>query len=144
MAKKSSSISLVYGLGMLLAAIGFCLPIFQFKFLGTHAYTGFDLVGDGDTAAKIFTLLVFVGAVCGVVAAFLPKVSILKPIALAVSFVSFVIVIIMMCNSDGASFLRSVNLGKKAAESVFKSLYDGAYMIFAGWIVACAGLFLKK
>ena len=144
MAKKSSSISLVYGIGMLLAAIGFCLPVFQFKFLGTHAMTGFDMVGDGDTAAKIFTLLIFIGAVAGVVAAFLPQFSILKPIALAVSVISFIIVIIMMCNSDGASFLRSVNLGKKAAEKVLKSLYVGAYMIIAGWIVAIAGLVLKK
>lgn len=143
MAKKSSSISLVYGIGMLLAAIGFCLPIFQFKFLGSHTITGWDLVGDGDTAIKIFTLLIFVGAAAGVAAAFLNN-PLLKIIALAVSIISFIIVVIMMCNSDSASLIKGLNLGKKAAEKVFKSLYVGAYMIFGGWIVAIAGIALKK
>ena len=50
----------------------------------------------------------------------------------------------MMCNSDSASLIKGLNLGKKAAEKVFKSLYVGAYMIFGGWIVAIAGIALKK
>ena len=131
---------------MLLAAIGFCLPIFQFKFIGTHSVTGFDLVGDGDTAIKIFTLLVFIGAVCGVVAAFLPipQAKLIKIIALAVSIISFIIVVIIMCNSDSAGFIKWIGAGKKVNEAIFKSLFVGAWMIFGGWIISIVGLVMNK
>ena len=131
---------------MLLAAIGFCLPIFQFKAFGTHSITGFNLVGDGDTAVKIFTLLIFIGAVCGVVAAFLPipQAKLLKVIALAVSIISFIVVMIILANSDAAGFVKWIGAGKKVSEMIFKSLFVGAYMIFGGWIIAIVGLVMNK
>lgn len=143
---KSKSMSFIYGIGMLLAAIGFCLPIFQFKFIGTTNISGFDLVGDGNTAIKIFTLLIFIGAVVGVIAAFvpLPQAKLIKIIALAVSVISFAIVLIMLGNSDGASIVKGLGLGKSANEAIFKHLYVGAYMILGGWILGIVGLVLNK
>lgn len=144
MAKKSKSISLIYGIGMLLVAIGFCLPIFQFKIIG--GISGFDLVGKGDSAVKIFTLLIFIGAVLGVVATFLPikSANLIKIIALAVSIISFVIILIILGNSDGASVIRGLSLGKSTNEAIFKHLYVGAYMIFGGWIISVVGLVMNK
>lgn len=144
MAKKSPSMNLIYGIGMLLVAIGFCLPIFSGKLIGSHS--GWDLVGDGNTTIKIFTLLIFIGGVVGVVAAFfpIPQAKLIKIIALAVSIISFIIVIIMLCDSKTAEFIKAIGAGKKTNEWIFKSLYVGAYMIFVGWVVSITGLVLKK
>ena len=86
MAKKSS-LNVLYLVGMALVALGFVLPIFQFSsILGKHQFTGFDLVGDGDTALKIYTLLIFIGGIAGVVLSFV-KVQNAKLLKLA-AFVS--------------------------------------------------------
>ena len=139
---KKSSLSLIYLIGMALVAIGFVLPVFQFKFLGTHSYNGFDLVGDGDTSMKICTLLIFIGGLAGVLFCFVPGCNnkLFKTIALAVSIIAFVIILVNMMNSDGASVIKGLNLGKKANSAIFKSLYIGAYTIIAGWVIAIIGL----
>lgn len=143
---KKSSISIIYLIGMALVAVGFVLPIFRFNFLGARTISGFDLVGDGNTAMKIYTLLIFIGAVAGIVFSLikLSNASILKIVALVVSILGFVLVLINMINSDGASIIKGLGLGKNVGQHIFKSLYIGAYMIIAGWIVSIAGLVTNK
>lgn len=147
MAKKAKvSLNILYVIGTALIVLGFILPIFQFSFLGTHRLTGFDLVGDGETALKIFTLLIFIGGLAGLVLSFVkvPNGKILKIAAILLSFIAFVLVVVSIFNSDGASIVKGLNLGKKTLSAVFKSLYVGGYMIIAGWIVAAAGLITEK
>lgn len=74
----------------------------------------------------------------------MPNVSILKIVALVVSILGFVLVLINMINSDGASIIKGLGLGKNVGQHIFKSLYIGAYMIIAGWIVSIAGLVTNK
>lgn len=139
---KKSSVNFLYLIGMALVAIGFVLPIFRFNFLGSHTLTGFDLVGDGDTSMKIFTLLIFIGGVAGIVFSLVGPLNnkLYKIIALAVSILAFVIILINLMNSDGASLIKGLNLAKKTNSAIFKSLYIGAYTIITGWVVAIAGL----
>ena len=146
MAKKSS-LNVLYLVGMALVALGFVLPIFQFSsILGKHQLTGFDLVGDGDTALKIYTLLIFIGGIAGVVLSFVkvPDAKLLKIAALLVSVIGFVLVAVSLANSDGAAIIKGLNLGRKTLSSVFKSLYAGGYMIIAGWIAAAIGVVTGK
>ncbi len=146
MAKKTSSVSFLYGIGMILAAVGFCLPIFHRNFFGSRAINGFGLVGDGTTAIKIFTLLIFVGAVIGVLVTFIsvPQAKLLKICALALSVVSFIVVVVLLSRTKAAAATKFFGAQDFALKQIFKSLYVGAYMIFAGWIVAAAGLAMNK
>ena len=145
MAKKSS-LNVLYLVGMALVALGFVLPVFQFSFLVTYLITGFDLVGDGDTALKIYTLLIFIGGIAGVVLSFVkvPDAKLLKIAARLVSVIGFVLVAVSLANSDGAAIIKGLNLGRKTLSSVFKSLYAGGYMIIAGWIAAAIGVVTGK
>lgn len=147
MAKKAKlSLNILYVIGAALIVVGFILPIFQFSFLGTHRLTGFDIVGDGDASVKLFTLLIFIGGLAGLVLSFVnvPNGKLLRIAALLLSFVGFVLVVVSICSSDGASIVKGLNLGKKTLSVIFKSLYAGGYMIIAGWIVAAAGLVTEK
>lgn len=143
---KKASINIIYLIGMALVAIGFLLPIFKFNFLGARTISGFDLVGDGNTAMKIYTLLIFIGGAAGIVFSLIkiPNASILKIVALIVSILGFVLVLVNMLNSDGASVIKGLGLGKNVGQQVFKSFYIGAYMIIVGWIVSIAGLVTNK
>ena len=146
MAKKSS-LNVLYLVGMALVALGFVLPIFQFSsILGKHQLTGFDLVGDGDTALKIYTLLIFIGGIAGVVLSFVKvqNAKLLKLAALLVSIIGFVLVVVSLVHSDGAAIIKGLNLGKKTVSFIFKSLYAGGYMIIAGWIGAAIGVVTGK
>ena len=90
----------------------------------------------------IFTLLIFIGGVAGIVFSLVGPLNnkLYKTIALAVSILAFVIILINLMNSDGASLIKGLNLAKKTNSAIFKSLYIGAYTIIAGWVVAIAGL----
>lgn len=145
MAKKAK-LNFIYLIGMALIAIGFLLPIFQFKLFGTHQVTGFNLVGDGDTALKIYTLLIFIGGVAGVVLSLikLSNSKLLKILALLVSIIAFILVVITLSNSSGISVIKGLNLGKKAATTVLKSIYIGGYMIIVGWVLSAVGLVTNK
>ena len=112
---KKASINIIYLIGMALVTIGFFLPIFKFNFLGARTISGFDLVGDGNTAMKIYTLLIFIGGAAGIVFSLIkmPNASILKIVALIVSILGFVLVLVNMLNSDGASVIKGLGLGKK-------------------------------
>ena len=143
MAKKKSKMELLYVLGMVLVVIGFCIPIFQFAI---GKVNGFKLVGNGDAASKIFTLLIFIGGVVGLALPFLqtvvkiPQARLLKIVALLISIVGLVGVIIISYNSKGAGLVRAFGAGKNVVTWIFKSFYVGAYMIILGWIVSAIGL----
>lgn len=147
MAKKGAKIELLYVLGMALVVIGFCVPIFQ---SAIGKVNGFKLVGNGNSATKLFTLLIFIGGVAGLAIPFLqmiakiPQARLLKIAALLISIIGLVVVIVISYNSKGAGFARAIGAGKNVVTSIFKSFYVGAYLIIIGWVVAIAGLVTKK
>lgn len=131
MAKKSSKASLgnLYLIGAALTAIGFLLPIFK---AGPIKVSGFDLVGDGNSIMKLAALLVFVGAVAGIILNFVSvgkNQDMLKLVVLIVSIAGG-----LYC------FFNTSDFGVKLAT---KYLSAGFYLIVAGWIVSILG-YLKK
>lgn len=134
MGKKFSTGGVLYFAGMLATAAGFVLPIFRAsasafgKNLFSASYNGFKLVGNGNSVMKIMALLVFLGAVAGVILYFMPKIKNVRLFRLAALIVSI---------AGGLyCFLNTSDIGVKFAA---KFLFVGFYLIVAGWIAALVG-----
>ena len=137
MAKKSKKISLLYLIGMALVVIGFCVPMFKGKLFGGTS-NGFDFINfDNFGFVTIGALLIFVGAVVGLVFSFniISKSDLVKLIALIVSIVGGVVLVIGF-NQD--------RLYQTIAKGFLKTAYVGFYMIIVGWIVSLLGYIMKK
>lgn len=136
MGKKSSSISLIYLIGVALVAIGFCLPMF--KGLG-QTPSGFKFINfDNFGWMTIAALLIFCGAVAGVIFSFVSVGSasdLIKLICILVSIAGGVILVINFNDNW---------LTKQIGKGFFKHAYIGFYMILAGWIVGLIGAITKK
>ena len=127
---KKFDLSILYLIGMAITAVGFFLPIFKGPFGGT--YNGFKIFGNGDSAIKVAILLVFIGAVVGILLNFISiknaKWFMLGALALSVASGLYV-------------FFNSSDLAKNIAKNF---LDIGFYLIVAGWIVALVGWVFKK
>lgn len=131
MAKKGN-LPLIYLAGMALVVIGFCCPIF--KFMGTK--NGFSFIDfDHFGFLTIGFMLVFAGAVLGILTCFLPQLAGLKLIATAVSILGGVIVVIG-CFNDG--FYKAI--GKQ----FLKNAQFGFYVLVVGWLAAIFGVLKNK
>ena len=84
MGKKSSRIGL-YLVGMAMVVVGFILPIFKVGAIGSA--NGFDLVGKGDSLYKVAALLVFAGAVAGVVLSLIGGSNFLRLVVMLLSII---------------------------------------------------------
>lgn len=132
--KKGSALALLYLIGMAIAAIGFCCPMFSAKVLGSS--NGFKFIDFEDsTFVTIGALLVFIGAVAGVVSCFVPKLKGLKLIFLLVSIVGGIVLVIGFTSNGGVY--------KFIGKQLFKHATYGFYMILAGWVIALVGYFTK-
>lgn len=133
MSKKSGNLPL-YLIGMILVAVGFFLPIFKVSIGPFSGSTnGFDLVGSGNSMMKIAALLVFAGAVVGVICSFvdlLGKGGLLKLLGLVVSVAGG-----LYCFFNTSSTAHSI---------LFKIVSIGFYLIIAGWILALLGYLAGK
>ena len=125
---KKAGISYLYVIGMALTAIGFLMPIMKFPIFGT--VNGFGLVGKGDSIIKFAALLVFAGAVAGVIINFLANTSTYKLVALVVSIVGGLYVF----------FNTSSSITKFAGNH----LAAGFFLIIGGWIIAIVSFFSSK
>ena len=130
MSRKSGSLPL-YLIGMILVAVGFFLPIFKVSIGPFSGSTnGFDLVGNGNSMMKIAALLVFAGAVVGVICSFINKGGLLKLLALIVSIAGG-----LYCFFNTSSTAHSI---------LFKIVGVGFYLIIAGWVIALLGYLASK
>lgn len=135
MGKKVNLMSYLYCIGMAIVAIGFCCPMIKGLF-GSSA-NGFDFIKnieDGGFVA-IGALLIFVGAVLGIVAQFVKQLSGLKLIFLIVSIAGGVILVI--------GFLTNGGIYKAIGKHLLKNAVVGFYLVIVGWVVALIGA-LKK
>jgi hypothetical protein len=136
MGKKIDLMSYLYLCGMAITAIGFCCPMIKGLF-GSSA-NGFDFIKnieDGGFVA-IGALLIFVGAVAGVVAQFVPQLKGLKLIFLLASIAGGVILVI--------GFMTNGGIYKAIGKQLLKRALVGFYLVIAGWVVACVGFFSSK
>ena len=133
---KKSSLPLIYLIGVALIAVGFCLPMF--KGLGTTP-SGFKFINfDNFGATTIAALLIFCGAVAGVVFCFVSagkNTSLIRLICVVISIIGGLILIIKFNDNW---------LSKTIGKGFIKHAYIGFYMVLAGWIVGLIGAVTKK
>lgn len=124
----------LYLTGMAICAIGFLCPLF--KALGQTA-NGFSLISKDSSVISAGILLIFIGAVAGVLLCFVKvkNVKIFKLIALAASILGGIILVVQMNNSA---------LSRLVGKEFLKHATFGFYMIIAGWIIAIAGFVKTK
>lgn len=136
MGKKSSRIGL-YFVGMAMVVVGFILPIFKVGAIGSA--NGFDLVGKGDSLYKVAALLVFVGAVAGVVLSLIGGSSFLRLVVMLVSIIGGAYIILNVGNLGNHGVF-----GKLGLKLIGKTLYVGFYVIVVGWVISLLGYFTEK
>lgn len=135
MGKKVNILSYLYCIGLAIVAIGFCCPMINGLF-GTSA-NGFDFIKnikDGGFVA-IGALLIFAGAIAGIVAQFVKQLSGLKLIFLLVSIAGGIILVV--------GFLTNGGIYKAIGKHLLKNAAVGFYLVIAGWVVALIGAFKK-
>lgn len=135
MAKKKSSMSLIYLIGMALIAIGFFCPMFK---AGPIEPNGFDFLNfENFGFVTIGGLLLIVGAALGLILCFLKvkNAGTLKLIALILSIAGGVVLIIGF--NDNAIY-------KVIAKGLLKHAYIGFYLVVAGWVTGIIGFLTKK
>ena len=134
MAKKGKVASL-YLIGMVLVAVGFCLPMVKGLF-GSSA-NGFDFIQNINKGGfvAIGALLIIAGAVLGIISCFVPSLSNLSKVFFLVSVVGGVIIIL--------GFLTNGGIYKSVGKHLIKNSTYGLWIIVAGWIVTALGSFKK-
>lgn len=138
MGKKGSSVSLLYTIGMALAVIGFCCPMFKV----IKEFNGFKFINfDNGGFTTIGALILFVGAVAGLVWAVLPMIGIKLPAAelvktiAALALVVGIVILIVGFTQD--KFYSAV------AKQLLKRAMFGFYVMVAGIVLALVGRFVK-
>lgn len=135
MAKKSSSMGLLYLVGMALVVIGFFLPMFK---AGPVKPNGWDFLNFKDFGfVTIGGLLILIGAVMGLILNFIKAKNgkMLKLIAIVLSIVGGVVLIIGF--NDNALY-------RAIAKGFIKHAFVGFYVVLVGWIAALVGYFSSK
>ena len=136
---KKSSLPLIYLIGVLLIAIGFCLPLFSGKILKVTANGWKFIHFDKNFGwSSLAALLIFCGAVAGILFCFVSagkSTSLLRLICVIISIVGGLIFIIKFSDNGVTKALGKFNL-KYAA--------FGLYMIVVGWVVGLVGAITNK
>lgn len=136
MAKKTGLLNYLYCCGMAITVIGFCCPIIKSKFLGIGA-NGFKLIDFGESSfVSIGAILIFCGAVAGIISQFVPQLKSLKLIFLLASVAGGVILVL--------GFSTGGYVAKFIGKSLLKNISVGFYLVICGWIVACLGYFTGR
>ena len=142
MGKKSLKLPSIYLIGMTLALIGFCVPMFRVagkamgKTLVIWQANGFDLMkifkNVDQTGAFICAILIFAGAVISILLGLISikRTRIARLVSMVISIVSGLIV-----------FFNMSDTGYNIAAKI---LFIGFYMLIAGWIIAIIGWILNK
>lgn len=127
MRRKSGVFGFLYLIGMALVAIGFCCPMIKGLF-GSSA-NGFKFINfDRSGFVTIGAILIFAGAVAGVIASFLPKLSALRIVFLICSIAGGIILV--------AGFMTNGGFYRTVGKHLLKHAVWGFYLVCAGWIVA--------
>lgn len=135
---KKSSLPLIYLIGVALVAIGFCVPMFKGNVLGVKT-NGFDYMNFKNFGwMTIAALLIFCGAVLGVLFSFISvgkSTGLLRLVCIIVSIVGGVILFIKFNDNF---------LTKTIGKGFLKHAFIGFYMILVGWILGLVGAITNK
>ena len=133
---KKSSLPLIYLIGVLLVAIGFCVPMFKGLGIKTNGFDYISFKNFGWTT--IAALCIFCGAVLGALFCFISagkSTGLLRLICIIVSIAGVVILFIKFNDNF---------LTKAIGKGFLKHAYIGFYMILAGWVVGLIGAITNK
>ena len=133
---KKSSLPLIYLIGVLLVAIGFCCPMIKGLF-GTSA-NGFDFIRNAKEGSfvAIGAILIIAGAILGIVACFVPQLKGLKLIFALVILAGAIVLVIGFTTNGG--------IYKAIGKQLLKRALFGFYMVVAGMVLAVAGAVTNK
>lgn len=135
MGKKVSLMSYLYLVGMALVAVGFCCPMVKGIF-GSSA-NGFDFIRNAKEGGFVCigSILIFAGAVAGILAFFVPQLKGLKLIFALVALAGAVILVI--------GFMTSGGIYKAIGKHFLKNALIGLYMVVAGIVLGVIGALQK-
>ena len=133
---KKSSLPLVYLIGMALIAIGFFCPMFKGLF-GSSA-NGFDFIKNAKEGGfvAIGSILIIVGAICGIVACFVPQLKGLKLVFAIVALAGAIVLIIGFTTNGG--------IYKAIGTQLLKRAMFGFYMVVVGIVAGVCGAVMNK
>lgn len=134
--KKVNILSYLYLIGMAVVAIGFCCPMFKGLFGSTA--NGFKFINfDNSVFVSIGALLIFIGAIAGIIVKFVPSLqkNKLDFLCLLVSIAGGVILLVGFTTNGG--------IYKAIGKAFLKNAVVGFYMIIIGWVAAIVGYFSK-
>ena len=121
---------------MAVVAIGFCCPMFKGLFGSTA--NGFKFINfDNSVFVSIGALLIFIGAIAGIIVKFVPSLqkNKLDFLCLLVSIAGGVILLVGFTTNGG--------IYKAIGKAFLKNAVVGFYMIIIGWVAAIVGYFSK-
>ncbi len=136
MGKKVSVMSYLYLLGMALVAIGFFCPMIKGLF-GSSA-NGFEFIRNAKEGSfvAIGAILIFVGAVAGILAFFVPQLKSLKLIFAIVALAGAIVLIIGFTTNGG--------IYKAIGKQLLKRALFGFYMVVCGIVLGLVGAITNK
>ena len=133
---KKSSLPLIYLCGMALIAIGFFCPMFKGLF-GTSA-NGFDFIKNAKEGGfvAIGSILIIAGAICGILACFIPQLKGLKLVFAIVTLAGAIVLIIGFTTNGG--------IYKAIGKQLLKRAMVGFYMVVVGLVASICGAITNK
>ncbi len=136
MGKKVNLMSYLYLCGMALVAIGFCCPMFKGLF-GSSA-NGFDFIKNAKEGGfvAIGAILIFAGAIAGIVSFFVPQLKGLKLIFAIVTLAGAIVLIIGFTTNGG--------IYKAIGKQLLKRAMVGFYMVVVGIVAGICGAVINK
>ena len=136
MGKKVSVMSYLYLCGMALIAIGFCCPMIKGLF-GSSA-NGFDFIRNAKEGSfvAIGAILIFAGAIAGILAFFVPQLKSLKLIFAIVALAGAIVLIIGFTTNGG--------IYKAIGKQFLKRALFGFYMVVCGIVLGLVGAISNK
>ena len=167
MAKKSAKINLIYLIGMVVAAVGFCVPMFCFgrnvftkeiiikgafskKIMNGFYFIDFNNFIDKLANGKIMwitlaAILLLSAIVLGLVFALvnIKQSSTLRLVALIIMVVAVAIIFWRIYKNDFSTFFGT-DFGSLLGKGIWKHAYIGTYMIIGGWACGLAGWFIGR
>ena len=133
---KKSSLPLIYLIGMALIAIGFFCPMFKGLF-GSSA-NGFDFIKNAKEGGfvAIGSILIIAGAICGILACFIPQLKGLKLVFAIVTLAGAIVLIIGFTTNGG--------IYKAIGKQLLKRAMVGFYMVVVGLVASICGAITNK
>lgn len=141
--RRSTVMQYVYGLGLILAAIGFVMPVIDLGLFGGK-FNGFQIANFIGKMPQVCLYVLF-GLFCiGGIVAFVPK---MRKIDLLVFLLIIIDIVAMVFSFTGGKSGGSSLIGDLFGDSIAKLVLDlmqpGAWILIIGFVLALVAFILK-